>query len=237
MAWGAHSDYGVHAEEFYDKFSEEMEAAVENAIDSIPSAPPLVRTKPSHLYETGPDAQTWPQVALMLWEDIQPYLQNIEMLVSLGLAVNLVKQRIRDWHNDKNQEIAEQYREDIEAQRSPSVEFLTPGLVVTQGSAIALAATDLVNRHGVSGPIKIDSFPRGFPGYSDAEHPSYSTTYLVRCRTGRRNFLYHFLTDGEVHEHYLLTNSDITMLSLPPESQENGNMHRTAFPGITVKSS
>jgi len=109
MAWGAHSDYGVHAEEFYDKFSEEMEAAVENAIDSIPSAPPLVRTKPSHLYETGPDAQTWPQVALMLWEDIQPYLQNIEMLVSLGLAVNLVKQRIRDWHNDKNQEIAEQY--------------------------------------------------------------------------------------------------------------------------------
>lgn len=213
--WGGRPQYGTHSEVAFKSFSEDMESAVIDVTSYNDTFPPLDRIEPSHLYETGPDAQTWPQVALMLWEDVRPYLQNIEMLVSLGLAVELLRNRVGAWHEGKNKEISERYQEEITAGRSPAVKFLEPKIVITQGSAVALAVKDLVSRHGIAGRFSINSFPRGFPGYSDAMHPSWNTTYLVQCRVGRRNFIYHFLTDGEIHEHYLITGSEITMLQVP----------------------
>lgn len=91
--WGEKPEHGMYSDEAFENFSRGMEAAVDDAISYNDRVPPLVRKRPSHLYETGPAAQTWPQLALMLWEDVRPYLQDTDMLVSLGLAVEYLKQR------------------------------------------------------------------------------------------------------------------------------------------------
>lgn len=233
--WGRSPEYGTHSDVALKVFSEDMESVVNDVVSYDDRVPPLVRKIPSHLYETGPAAQTWPQVALMLWEDVRPYLQDIDMLVSIGLAVELLKQRVATWHQEKNQEIGEQYGNDVAEGRTPSVVYMEPKVVITQGSAVALAVKDLVNRHGVAGRIQVNTFPRGFPGYSDASHPSWSTTYLVQCMVGRRSFIYHFLTDGKLHEHYLLSGSKITLLPIPGDDQESVDMFRTIFPGLGIQ--
>lgn len=233
--WGSKPEYGIHSDVALQVFSDDMESVVDNIVAYNGHVPPLVRKKPSHLYETGPAAQTWPQVALMLWEDIRPYLQDVDMLVSIGLAVELLKQRVAAWHQSWNEQINEQLGEDVSAGRTPRVAHLESQIVVTQGGAVALAVKHLVNNHGVAGQISVKTFPRGFPGYSDARHPSWSTTYLVQCKVGRRSFIYDFLSDGKLHEHYLLTGSDITPLPISVEGQEQADMFRTIFPGIGIQ--
>lgn len=235
VSWGRRTIGGMYSDEFYQEFSREMETAVEEVQEFVPSAPPLNRTQPSHLYETGPDAQTWPQIALMLWEDVRPYLQDIDTVISLSIAAKMLQQSILNWHEKKNEEIMEEYSQEIESGRTPTIEPVEPAIVITQGVALAAAVTDVVQRHGVAGRLHVETYPRGFPGYSDAGHPSSSTSYLVRCRANRRSFFYHFLPDGEIQEHFLVTGPDVTMLSLPPNEHGEANMFRTAFPGMSVK--
>jgi len=234
LIWGKRPFGGMSDSGAYDLFSRAMEQAVEDAVANLPNTPPLKRSRSSHLYETGPAAQTWPQIALMLWEHAKPYLENIDLVVSLGASVKIAVESVKRWHREQNDQILEKWRQNQPSPNS-APRMIEPSIVLTQGAAIALAVEDVVNRHGVAASLTVATFPRGFPGYSDARHPSWSTSYLVQCKVGKRCFMYHFQPGGELAEHYLMTNLEVTPLPFPPSERGQIDQFHSVFPGITLE--
>lgn len=231
VVWG-HVDGGMSwSPEVFHNFAAEMESIVTEAVTSNGTLPNLQRTKPSHLYEIPPAAQSWPDLALMLWENIDPLVSSLDTIVSLGLGAREVHKGIRKWLTTKNDEVQAQGD-------SPNGEGLSERveskIVITQGTAMALVMSDTVTRYGFAEPIRVSVFPRGIPGYSDPGHPTSQITYLVRCEHGPRVFIYHLESGGKVLEHYLLSGSEITPLPTP-NLWEESDLLATSNTGIHLE--
>ncbi|MGC4192861.1 MAG: hypothetical protein QM589_17080 [Thermomicrobiales bacterium] len=233
LRWGADPFAGAYDQRAYQDFQKAMLLIPEETVKAHERIPSLQRTEEIHLYETGPAAQTWPQFALMLWEHAEPILSSGVLVVEAGKIVRDVIRRAKEWHDDTNTELAHQY------EYNPTQPYHRPERVefryaLTQGAAIALAAEDVQTRHAVSPPFTIQSFVRGFPGYSDANHPSWSTSYLVQCHVEHRSFMYHYRPGGELSEHYLVFGSDVTPLAFPPTEDGRLDMFHTVFAGLQI---
>ncbi len=116
-------------------------------------------------------------------------------------------------------------REQSEYPESENVTYSShgamPGYVLTRPGIVAVCYTDLVDRHGVTGEVILETFPRArFPSIADANHPGGQESYLVRARAGRRSFFYHVLGTGQFTEHYLIEGATLMALPLPPSVGE-----------------
>lgn len=231
VIWG-HFDGGMSwSPDVFRDFSSSMESIVTETVTSIGTLPELRRTQTSHLYAIPPAAQTWPDLALMLWENIDPLITHLDTIVSLGLGSREVYKGIQTWLTKKSHQVQTQ---SVEPEHQGYSEHVHSKIVITQGTAMALVASDAVSRYGFAEPMRVDVFPRGIPGYSDPGHPSAQISYLVRCEHGPRVFVYHLDSSGSVLEHYLLSCSEITPLPTV-DLWEESDWRTISHPGLTVR--
>ncbi len=215
VVWGELDNTLQTSESTVEDFERDMRLQVEQQVQPIPGLPELERRRPTHRYEIPPAAQSWPELAIMLWEDVLPYLGAIDIVLSLGLGTRQLYKGIKTWFDDKNSEISNLQQAAWNRSEEPVHKMIDIGIVITQGAAATLVASDAILRYGFTDPIKVDVFPRGPPGYNDPSHPNSTISYLVRCQHGQRVFVYHLSANGFVLEHYILTGSEITPLPTP----------------------
>lgn len=220
VVWGELDNALQTSESTVDDFERDMRLRVEHHVQAIPGLPELERRRPTHRYEIPPAAQSWPDLAIMLWEDVLPYLGAIDIVLSLGLGTRQLYKGIETWFDDKNSEISNLQQAAWNSSEESAHKMIDIGIVITQGAAATLVASDAILRYGFTDPIRVDVFPRGYPGYNDPSHPNSTISYLVRCQHGQRIFVYHLSANGHVLEHYILTGSEITPLPTPDLWQE-----------------
>ncbi len=172
-----------------------------------------VRSIESHGYETGPAAQSWPQIFFDLYQQMDPLLAGGANLLAWGYFFKDMVFKLRHWKDNKERDFQERLGDGYAL--AYAADYI-PTVVLTGPALVALCYADLVERYGIGNDITVDVLPRSrFGGYASPTHPSGGETYLVRFKSGSMSFFY--LVDGfaSVSEHYLTTGDDLTLLPLP----------------------
>lgn len=215
LVWGSTDNTLTGDRRVFEELRQYLAAASDQVIGSSDSLPPSDRKAPTHTYEIPPAAQSWPQIAVMLWEHGKPYLENTDLVFSLALAVKEIVVLTHRWFDRKNGEIGELNREDYEAGRPPTHKFVTPKFMLTQGAILSLVVANLVERFGYNADLEIEVFPRGFEGYNDPNHPNSTLSYLVQCSFSDQVIVYIVMSSGKVIEHFQIKDLELTPLPAP----------------------
>lgn len=192
-----------------------------------------VRAIKGHQYSVGPAAQEWPKFFFDLYQDARPFLSDGASALGWGYFVRDLVRSLWSW-------AARKQREQSEYPDAENVTYsghgVVPSITLTRPAIVALCYAHLVDEHGVSGDVTVDTFPRSYTSYATPDHPGGQETYLVRARSGRRSFFYHISGTGEVAEHFLLVGTTITPLPLPNfVGEEPQYLTREAFPSQQLK--
>jgi hypothetical protein len=215
LVWGVTDSTLTGDSRVFDELGRYLANASEQVLKSSEALPPPDRKVLTHTYEIPPVAQSWPQIAVMLWEHGKPYLENTDLVLSLALAVKELAALTHRWFEQKNTEIHELNREDYEAGRSPTHAYVTPEIMLTQGAIVSLVVANLVQRFGYNPDLDLRVFPRGFEGYNDPNHPNSTLTYLIRCSFSDQVIVYVVTSSGTVIEHFQIKGLEITTLPTP----------------------
>lgn len=215
VIWGTTDNTLTGDRQTFDDLSRYLARVADRVLESSAALPPPDRKAPTHTYEIPPAAQSWPQIAVMLWEHGKPYLENSDLVLSLALAVRELIALTYKWFQQKNDEISELSRDDYEAGRPPRHEFVSPAFMLTQGAIVSLVVANLVERYGYIPDLDLQVFPRGLDGYNDPNHPDSRLSYLIRCAFSNQVIVYIVTSSGNVAEHFQLQDMEITPLPAP----------------------
>ncbi len=215
VIWGTTDSTLTGDRQTFDDLSRYLANVADQVLESSAALPPSDRKAPTHTYEIPPAAQSWPQIAVMLWEHGKPYLENSDLVLSLALAIRELVALTHKWFDRKNREIIELNRKDYEAGRFPTHGHVSPAFMLTQGAIVSLVVANLVQRFGYNSDLDIEVFPRGTEGYNDPSHPNGHITYLVRCSFSDQTLVYVVLSSGKVIEHFQVQEQNISPLPTP----------------------
>lgn len=178
--------------------------------------PPLDRTVPAHAYEIPPAAGTWSDIAVLLWENGKPILENVSMITAAAHGIQWVITHVKKWKTARHDETVKHLQE-IGAPITPPEEDLR--FFLSQGAVSVLVVADFVEQYGYQEDLGISTFPRGIHGYNDPDHPNGSINYLVECRFADRLLVYVVDSRAKVSEHFEVRESHILPLPLLDLSQ------------------
>lgn len=198
--------------DYLETVTEEMRAQHKNL-------PPLDRIVPAHAYEIPPAAGTWSEIAVLLWENGKPVLENINMVVGAAQGIRWVITRVREWKTSSHNESVERLRESGAPIVVPDEEFR---FFLSQGAVLVLVVANLVEKYGYQEDLEITSYPRGIRGYNDPAHPNGSINYNVECRFASRNIVYVVNSCAIVLEHFEVRDSRILALPIPDLQDNDG---------------
>ena len=213
--YGLSPQYGWPNQDIEAEFAREMRSLISSRARRLAASgiiSPEQAIIEEHPYSVGPAAQEWPKLFFELYQDARPYLSDGASLLAWGYFFIDVVRGIWAWASDTERKQASQSGSDSTIYMGTSV---MPGIVLTRPAIVALCYTDLIDRHGVTGDVTIDTFPRSLTSYATPDHPGGPETYLVRAKAGRRTFFYLLDGRGKVLEHYSLAGATLTLLSLP----------------------
>lgn len=207
---------GMPNMEWQSQFESEMKLLIRDTASGLVSRGLLTENQAAsldyHPYSVGPAAQEWPKIFFDLYQDARPFLADGASLLGWGYFFRDTITALWTWASKKE-------REQSEYPDAESVTFMgysaKPSLTLTGPAVVALCYADLVERHGISEPTTIETFPRGLAGYETPGHPGGGETYLLRFRVGRRNFFYYVSGTGKVTEHFLMVGTTLSLLPLP----------------------
>lgn len=87
VVWGTTDSTLTGDRQTFGELGRYLARAADQVLGSSDALPPPDRKVSAHTYEIPPAAQSWPQIAVMLWEHAKPYLENTDLVLSLALAV------------------------------------------------------------------------------------------------------------------------------------------------------
>lgn len=189
----------------------------------------------SHPYETGPAAQSWPQLAFDLYGNIEPLMTNGATLLTWAYFFKDVFHGLKHWAETKEEETKNKLGDGY-GLAWPS--DYTPRAVLTQPALIAVCYADLVDRHGKPNAGRIDILPRErFAGYATPDHPSGGETYLIRFSVDDEKYVYLVDGTGTVLEHYVEAGDAIRLLPLADLLPVTSSMaaYRDPYPAICIE--
>jgi hypothetical protein len=195
-----------------DEFFEFLAIASGALPDELETVPPLDRTVAAHAYEIPPAVGTWTEIALILWENGKPILENVSMLAGAAQGIRWIVNSATKWGATRQERIAARSRQ-TDAPIAPLSD--EQGYFLSQAAVTVLIVADLVDRFGYQGDLSIATHPRGYAGYNDPEHPNHSINYLIECRFAGRVIAYVADSKANVLEHFEVTERGVVPLRIP----------------------
>ena len=203
---------GIANSEFVEQFKQEIGNIVSSYAATLVGQGILTQEQAdaieTHEYSVGPAAQEWPQFFFEFYHQAMPVLTDGATILAWGYFLKDLVKGLRYW--SPQQETAS-----IEGEL---VSRTVPARVIpvmTEADLVAVCYADVTNRYGIGGKVIVESFPRSNTEYETPDHPGKGVTYLIRIRSGKRQFHYLADSEGKVLEHYLVTGKDLTLLALP----------------------
>jgi hypothetical protein len=227
---------GMPNMEWQNQFESEMKELIRGSAFSLVSRGLLTQDETdaldSHPYSVGPAAQEWPKIFFDLYQDARPFLNDGASILGWGYFFRDLIGRLWTWAANKQ-------REQSEYPEAENVTYsghgVVPTITLTRPAIVALCYAHLVDQHGVSEEMTVETFPRSFTSYATPDHPGGQETYLVQARAGRRSFFFHVSGTGEVAEHYLIVGITVTPLPLPNfVGDEFQSSSRESFPSQRI---
>lgn len=237
VIWGMPDGAMSFSDDVWVEFRQVMESIFNNAVERhLPEGVEPVRRALSHRYDRPPAAQSWPELAMWIWDNALPVLGAFDILVSAGRILLETKRSVNEWFQKKSVEVTE----GVVSQEQRGIRergfTLEPRISFTQADVAALAAMDAHDRYGTTTGVQINVFPRSLPGFGGPSFPAAPTTYMVRIADGPRVLVYQFNSEGAVVEHFLLSGDKITQLQIPDDlGAETHFRSMETYPGITIK--
>jgi len=239
VIWGMPDGAMSFSDDVWVEFRQVMESIFNNAVERhLPEGVEPVRRALSHRYDRPPAAQSWPELAMWIWDNALQVLGAFDILVSTGRILIETKRGVNEWFQKKSVEVTEGVVSQEQREIHERGFTLEPRISFTQADVAALAAMDAHDRYGVTTGVQINVFPRSIPGFGGPSFPGAPTTYLVRLVDGPRVLVYQINSEGIVAEHFLLSGDRITPLQIPNEFgfQTHFQIIET-YPGINIKPS
>jgi hypothetical protein len=208
---------GMANQEMVIEFTAEMRALVKDSAAPLVESGVVSRREAdafdAHDYETGPAAQGWPQIFIDLYQQFEPTLTGGATLIAWAEFLRTVASGLQTWKANRERRFQDTLGE---AYNRAWPSDYTPTVVMTQPAIVALCYADLTERHGITGPVRIDILPRDkFKGYASPDHPAGGETYLIRFISDSNRYFYLVDGLGMVSEHYLERADEFVLLPLP----------------------